>query len=85
MAQKKVAKKVTETRAEKFVRLAEKRMSRTIKSVLSVSKLSNRASYEFTEEQAAQVVQALRDAVAIVEARFAEPDTKDEGGFTFGK
>ena len=43
--------KAGESKAEKFVRLAELRMTKALKGIENLANLSNRSSYEYTDEQ----------------------------------
>ncbi len=55
---------------EKFIELAEKRVSRVIKDIRLVGNLSNRSNYTYTQEDARKIVKALRDEVDALKARF---------------
>lgn len=60
-----------ESKSERFRRLANKRVSRAIKDLLHVQRLANRGQYEYTEGQAARVIEALTAALAGVRTAFA--------------
>jgi hypothetical protein len=60
---------------EKFVELAEKRVSRTIKDIRLIGNLSNRSNYSYTEQDARKIYVALKKAVDEMKARF---DAKGE-------
>ncbi|VXC60275.1 conserved hypothetical protein [Burkholderia sp. 8Y] len=55
---------------EKFVELAEKRVSRTLKDIKLIGNLSNRTNYSYTEQDVKKIMLALNKAVAEVKARF---------------
>lgn len=55
---------------EKFVELAEKRVSRAIKDIRLIGNLSNRSNYSYTQEDARTIVKALREEVDALKARF---------------
>lgn len=58
-----------ETKAQKFRRLAERRLSRAIQYTLALIPLANRNQYEYGPEEVAQIVGALKSAEdAIVRA-----------------
>jgi hypothetical protein len=66
---------------EKFKALAEARTNKAIEAVLRIGNLSNRQVYDYEEAEVRKVVRALKDAIAIVEARFESPRSKSNGGF----
>lgn len=64
---------------EKFVELAEKRVSRALKDIKLVGNLSNRTNYSYTEQDVKKITAALRKAVDEMKARFdAKGDSVDE-------
>lgn len=63
-----------ETKAEKFVRLAEARVSRVLEDVRLVTQLVAR-TYEHSPEQANVIVSTLANAVATVAKAFEVPFT----------
>lgn len=52
-----------ETKAQRFVRLAKKRVPRAVKSVNSIAAFAG-AGYEFTDEQRDKIITALETATA---------------------
>ncbi len=64
----------------KFVELANKRVNKAIKDLRLISNLANRKNYEFTDEQAKKIIQALHKELDSMKQRFleAEKDTQDE-------
>ena len=66
---------------EKFRRLAESRTNKALDAIGRISNLSNRTIYAWDEAEVEKVVEALRDAVAEVEARFASPKGKPGAKF----
>src|SRR3970282_1281622 len=73
----------TPTKAEKFVHLAEQRMTKALKAIKQLANLSAKGSYEYTEEQAQEVVDALDVAVESVTARFTGAAVSKAEGFKF--
>ena len=55
---------------EKFRRLAEKRVNRALKDIRLVGNLSNRATYDFTEEEVLKICEALENEVQTLRSRF---------------
>lgn len=72
-----------ESKAAKFKRLAERRVSNALRHIGYVRNLANRNQYEYTEEQAQQVKDALADAVSDLCDAFAGTKPRSTG-FTFG-
>ena len=67
-APKKDAAPKDETKAQKFSRLASKRVSKALKAVGNIGNLSG-AGYESTPEQRKKIVDALTEAVAATAKR----------------
>ena len=67
---------VAESKEDRFKRLAEQRVPAALKRISLISKLSNRSSYAYTDEQIQKIVTSLRDEVSRVEAAF----TRTTGG-----
>lgn len=64
-------KKLPLTRRERFRKLAEPRVSRCLKVIGHVRNMANTAGYEYTPEEAKQIVEALENAVRITKDAFA--------------
>lgn len=64
---------------DKFVELAEKRVSRALKDIKLIGNLSNRTNYSYTEQDVKKITAALRKSVDEMKARFdAKGDSVDE-------
>ena len=62
---------MSETKSrEKFVDLAEKRVSRALKDIKLIGNLSNKTNYSYTEQDVRKIVSALRKAVDEMKGRF---------------
>ncbi|HEY8380774.1 MAG TPA: hypothetical protein VIL09_01360 [Microvirga sp.] len=59
-------------RRAKFVELATKRVNKTIAQMRLVGNLSNRATYEYTDDDARKIVRALQREVDAIKARFGD-------------
>ena len=59
-----------ETKREKFIRLAEKRMQNTLHQIDLLANLSNKQQYSYTEEDVSKMLKALKEAVSNVEHSF---------------
>ena len=62
---------VVESKEDRFKRLAEQRVPAALKRISLISKLSNRSSYAYSDEQVQKIVASLREEVNRVEAAFA--------------
>ena len=80
------AKKVidTESKADKFVRLGEYRVNKVIEAIGRLENLSNRSSYEYTEEQVEAMFSMMEKRLSEVKRRFAPKQAKDTT-FSFEK
>jgi len=58
----------------KFVELANSRVNRVIDQLRLVGNLTNRASYEFTEEDGRKIVKALQRELDTLKGRFSDSD-----------
>ena len=66
---------------EKFRDSATIRVNKALRSMSSIGDLSNKARYEYTDEQAQKVIAALEEGLNKVKARFSS-DAPAEEGFT---
>lgn len=84
MATKKTGKKTAangNTKAEKFVELAQKRTTRAINNMRSIGKLSNRGNYAYTDEQVNKICEALKNEVVELHKLFTTDPKQSKGGF----
>lgn len=65
----------------KFVSLAEKRVTRTIKDIRLIGNLSNKNNYSYEEKDVRKIISTLEDEVKTLKARFAADDVKSEAVF----
>jgi hypothetical protein len=72
-------KKPVESKRDRFRRLAPKRVTQAIKKIGYIRNLSTRASYEYTADEAAKIVHALKTSVALVEQAFAGREEQSTG------
>lgn len=66
---------------DKFVELAEARVTRTIKDIRLIGNLSNRAAYEFTDDDVRQIFRAIQKELDAAKLRFTERGASTQGGF----
>lgn len=69
---------------EKFVELAEARVSRALQAIRVVGNLSNRNNYEYTEDDIRKIVKALTAEVDAMQARFRSTDSRVRPEFKLG-
>ncbi len=58
------------TKRVNFVRLAEARVNKAIKTIQVVGNLSNRGNYDYSEADVKLIVNALRKEIKDLEAKF---------------
>jgi hypothetical protein len=67
---------------EKFVELANKRVTKAIKVLRLVGNLANRRAYKYEEADAKKIIRALRKEVDLLRARFQGEDGDDASIFS---
>jgi hypothetical protein len=67
---------------EKFVALANKRVTRAIKAIQLIGNLSNRSNYDYTDEDVVKILKALQHEIAACRKRF-ELASKKQGSIQF--
>lgn len=55
---------------EKFIELANKRVSKALKAIQLIGNLSNRSNYDYMEDDVVKIMKALTDDVAACRKRF---------------
>lgn len=68
---------------KKFVDLANKRMSKALKSIQLIGNLSNRSNYDYTHDDVAKIIKALQDEVSACKKRFDLAAKKQQGSTNF--
>jgi hypothetical protein len=58
------------SKREKFLELANKRVSRAIKDIQLVGNLANRKNYEYSEEEAKKIIRALQSETDRIKQQF---------------
>jgi exonuclease VII small subunit len=56
-----------ETKREKFIRLAEKRMDNILKGIELMGNLSNSNNYEYTQEDLNKIIKTLKNSISDLE------------------
>lgn len=72
-------------KSSRFERLAERRVTETLKKMRLVGNLANRHNYSYTEEQVKQILEALEGELRQVKARFRQETSSQSQGFSFKK
>ena len=68
---------MSETKYQKFCRLAENRMNNILKQLDLLSNLSNKSSYDYSSTDVDKILKALKNAVSNVEHAF-KADSKSK-------
>ena len=63
---------------EKFIQLAEKRMTNTIKNMRLVGNLANKSHYEYTDAEVRKILNALTKELDAVKAKFKDKGADDD-------
>ena len=64
--------KTTQSKAEAFRKIAEKRTTRVLDSLRLLGQCANRRSYEYTDDQVKKIFTEIRRAVRDAEQRFKD-------------
>ena len=64
------------TKEQNFIRLAEARTNKALKSIELIGNLSNRACYEFSQAQVDAIFNALQSAVSTQKSKFKSTSKK---------
>lgn len=67
-------KKTEPQKRDKFVRLAEARVSKAMQSIRLIGNLNNRSAYEYSEDDVRKIVKALNSEVESMAARFRQTE-----------
>lgn len=70
-------------KAAKFVELAEKRVTKAINSIRSISKLSARSNYVYTPDQVNRLCEVLKSEVLDMHKHFTAPSAAVKEVFKF--
>ena len=69
--------------AGRFTYLSMKRMDKAVSAIESLSNLSDKKNYEYTDDQVKQITYALEDAVAELRSKFQTNSRPSAKGFKF--
>ena len=71
----------SDEKREKFVRLAEQRVNRTIRELKLIGNLSNRSAYSFGDEDVKKIFRSLQKEMDASKARFSDEDQAGSSAF----
>lgn len=63
---------------EKFVELAEKRVSKALKDIKLIGNLSNKSNYSYTDQDVKKIYAALKKALEDMKVRFESNGANEE-------
>jgi hypothetical protein len=69
------------TKREKFVKLANSRVRRAVKTINIIGNLANKANYEYTMGDVAKIIGKLHKTIEDVEYKFGGNGDKSEEAF----
>ncbi len=69
------------TKRDRFVNLAEARVSRAMHAIRLIGNLANKSNYDYTDEDVRKIVGALQAEVAELRQRFNSQDSRSRPVF----
>jgi hypothetical protein len=72
-------------KSARFLRLAERRVTETIRKMRLIGNLANRHNYSYTDEHVKQILDALEAEFRQVKSRFQHGASAQSPGFSFKK
>ena len=66
---------------DKFVELAQKRVSRVVKDIRLIGNLSNRTNYSYADDDVKKIVSTLKSEISRLQKRFETSVTENEETF----
>jgi hypothetical protein len=67
----------------KFERIAEKRVSETLKKMQLIGNLANRNNYDYTDKHVKQIIDSLESELKILKNKFADESVDRNTEFKF--
>ena len=67
------------TKSEKFIELAEKRVNKTLNDLKLIRNLSNKNSYDYTEDQSKKIIRVLQQEMDSVKKIFQCSGNQETG------
>ena len=72
---------MSQQKRDKFVRLAEARVSKAMQAIRLVGNLNNRSAYDYSEDDLKKIVKALNAEVDAMAARFRQTEGRSRPEF----
>ena len=76
---------VNREKRNRFVRLAENRVSRAINSIRLIGNLSNKSNYSYTDADVRAIISALQSEINNLKGQFNKKDSKYSDQFRLPK
>ena len=73
------------SRLERFERLAQRRVTETLRRLRLVGNLANRRNYDYTEDHVRQILEALEAEMRQLKQRFRQEEAASGHNFSFRK
>jgi hypothetical protein len=73
------------TKRSNFIRLAEARVTKALKSIKVVGNLSNKANYEYTDQDINKIINALQAEINVLKSRFKNKGNSETVEFKLTK
>ena len=73
---------MSETKHEKFVRLAESRTNKIIDTMRLLGNCANKSNYDYDEYEVRQIINSLDKELKLLKSRFEQSDDSDNVRFT---
>ena len=67
---------------QRFIELANKRVTRTIKDLRLIGNLANRRAYDYEDADAKKIIRALQRELDVLKARFRGDDADGDSIFS---
>ena len=76
---------MSENSEDKFIRLAEKRVSNAMKSIRLIGNLSNRTNYSYSDKDIERIFNALNKELKVCQGRFKQSSSRQNINFSLSK
>jgi hypothetical protein len=73
------------TKRSNFVRLAEARVTKALKSIKVIGNLSNKTNYEYTDQDINKIINALQSEINVLKSRFKNKGNSETVEFKLTK
>jgi hypothetical protein len=68
-----------------FIRLAEARVTKALRSIKVIGNLSNKANYEYTDQDISKIINALQAEINLLKSRFKNKGNSEAVEFKLTK